>query len=106
GERELFHHIRDWDHWVHYIFLELHTEFLPLPELFECLESSAFRWAIHETPPPGASIVILTLERWERRLGTVQVPCSTHPELAFGSSACRYTVLTPLNVDDLKTTLI
>jgi len=67
GERELFLHIRDWDHLVRYIFLELHTEFLPVQELFACLESSAFRWTIHGNPPPGASIVILTLERGGRR---------------------------------------
>ena len=36
--------------------------------------------------------------------GTVQVPRWTHPELVFGSLACRYTDLAPLK--PLNTTLI
>jgi hypothetical protein len=38
------------------------------------------------------------------RQGTVQVPRCTHPELVFGSLACRYTDLAPLK--PLNTTLI
>ena len=36
--------------------------------------------------------------------GTVQVPRCTHPELVFGSFACRYTDFAPLKL--LNTTLI
>jgi hypothetical protein len=67
GERELFLHIRDWEHLIRYIFLELHTEFLPVQEMHACLASSSFEWTIHGTPPAGASIVLLLLERGERR---------------------------------------
>jgi FkbM family methyltransferase len=65
GERQLFVHIRDWDHLIHYIFLELHTEFFPFEEMFACLASSHFHWKIHGTVPAGASIALLLLERGE-----------------------------------------
>lgn len=67
AERQLFLHIRDWEHLVRYIFLELHTEFLSVPEMVTCLESSGFQWTIHGAPPPGASIALLLLERGEPR---------------------------------------
>ena len=63
GERQLFLHIRDWDRLIHYVFLELHTEFLPVDELLACLRSSEFRWAVHGSPRNGASIALLLLER-------------------------------------------
>ena len=63
GERQLFLHIRDWEHLIRYIFLELHTEFLPVDELFACLDSSGFQWTVHGTVPAGASIALLLLER-------------------------------------------
>jgi hypothetical protein len=63
GEREIFLHIRDWDHLIRYIVLELHTEFLPVDELLACLATSRFPWAVHGNPPAGASIVLLLLER-------------------------------------------
>jgi FkbM family methyltransferase len=63
GERQLFLHIRDWDHLIHYVFLELHTEVLPVDELLACLRSSEFRWAVHGSPRNGASIALLLLER-------------------------------------------
>ena len=67
GERQLFLHIRDWDHLIRYIILELHTEFLSVEEMFACLRSSGFQWTIHGTPLPGASIVLLMLERGVRK---------------------------------------
>jgi len=63
GERQLFLRIRDWDRLIHYVFLELHTEFLPVDELLACLGSSEFRWAVHGSPLNGASIALLLLER-------------------------------------------
>ena len=63
GERQLFLHIRDWDHLIQYIILELHTEFLPVEELLACLESSGFQWIVHGTAPAGAAIALLLLER-------------------------------------------
>ena len=63
GERQIFLHIRDWDHLIRYIFLELHTEFLSVDELLACLRSSDFRWTVHGGPPAGASIALLLLER-------------------------------------------
>jgi len=67
GERQLFLHIRDWEHLIRYILLELHTEFLSVQELLGCLESSRFAWSIHGTSPAGARIALLLLERGERR---------------------------------------
>jgi hypothetical protein len=67
AERLLFLSIRDWEHLIRYIFLELHTEFLPVEEMFACLESSGFHWTVHGTPPTGASIALLLLERGARR---------------------------------------
>lgn len=67
GERQLFLHMRDWDHLIPYIFLELHTEFLSFQEMSACLESSRFQWKIRGTPLPGASIALLLLERGEPR---------------------------------------
>ncbi len=67
GERPLFLHLRDWEHLVSYILLELHTEFLSIPELSACLESSGFHWTIHGTPPAGAVIAFFLLERGETK---------------------------------------
>jgi FkbM family methyltransferase len=67
AERQLFLNIHDWEYLIRYIVLELHTEFLPLQEMYACLESSAFQWTIHGTPLAGASIVLMVLERGERR---------------------------------------
>lgn len=71
AERQLFLNIRDWEHLIGYIFLEVHTEFLPVWEMLACLEASGFQWTIHgtthETTPAGASIALLLLERGERR---------------------------------------
>jgi FkbM family methyltransferase len=67
AERQLFLHIRDWGHLIRYIVLELHTEILPVEEMLACLASSDFEWTIHGTPPAGASIAVLLLERGERR---------------------------------------
>ena len=63
GEKQLFLHIREWAHLIRYIFLELHTEFLSVDELFACLDSSGFQWTVHGTVPAGASIALLLLER-------------------------------------------
>jgi FkbM family methyltransferase len=64
GERELFRHMSDWEHLIHHIVLELHTEFLPVDELLACLAASRFQWAVHHgNPLAGASIVLLLLER-------------------------------------------
>jgi FkbM family methyltransferase len=67
AERSLFLHIRDWEHRVHYILLELHTEFLAVPELLACLQSARYRWTVHGTPPAGAAIAMFALERGDRR---------------------------------------
>ena len=67
GERQLFLHIRDWEHLIHYIFLELHTEFLPFEQMVACLQSSGYQWTIHGTPDAEAVIVLLMLERGLRR---------------------------------------
>lgn len=67
GEREIFLNIRDWEHLIRYILLELHTEFLSVRELLSCLESSRFEWTIHGTPAEGAGIAFFLLERGRQR---------------------------------------
>jgi FkbM family methyltransferase len=69
GERQLFLHLRDWEHLVRYILLELHTEFLSVREMLACLESSAYHWAIHGTPAEDAVIAFFLLERGEQKGG-------------------------------------
>jgi len=63
GERQLFLHMRDWEHLIHYVLLELHTEFLSVRELSACLESSGFHWTMHGTAAEGAGIAFFLLER-------------------------------------------
>jgi FkbM family methyltransferase len=63
GERQLFLHIRGWDHLIRFIFLELHTEFLSFHEMAACLESSSYQWTIHGTPASGDAVALLMLER-------------------------------------------
>jgi len=63
GEKQLFLHIRDWEHLIRYILLELHTEFLPVEELLACLRSSNFQWTVHGSLLDEASIALLLLER-------------------------------------------
>jgi hypothetical protein len=67
AERQIFLNIRDWEHMIRYIFVELHTEFLSVREMFACLEMSGFQWKIHGTPLAGASIALVVLERGQRR---------------------------------------
>ena len=67
AERQLFLHIRDWEHLIRYVLLELHTEFLSAEELGACLKSSGFRWTVHGDLPARAAIAVLLLERGERR---------------------------------------
>ena len=74
AERQLFLHLHDWEHRIRYIFLELHTEFLSLPELQACLDSSSFRWTIHGAPDPQASITFCSLERGEPRARPTSKP--------------------------------
>jgi FkbM family methyltransferase len=63
GERQLFCSLRDWEHLIRYILLELHTEFFPVPELLACLDSSGFRWTVHGTSVDGSVIAFFLLER-------------------------------------------
>ena len=67
GERQLFLHIRDWEHLIRYILLELHTEFLSVGEMFASLESSGFEWTIRGSAAEGAVIAFFLLERGEQR---------------------------------------
>ena len=63
SERQLLQRVRDWDYLIRYVFLELHTEFLSVEEMFACLRRSGFQWKIHGTPLRGASIALVVLER-------------------------------------------
>ena len=64
GERQLFLHIRDWAHLIRYIILELHTEFLPVEEMFACLDSSGFQWSVHGNPARRSQHRALAAGTW------------------------------------------
>jgi FkbM family methyltransferase len=88
AERQVFLSIRDWEHMIRYVFLELHTEFLPVREMSACLETSGFQWKIHGTPLAGASITLVVLERGQRRnhLG-VRAPSMSREKPSRSSSS-------------------
>ena len=85
GEHALFLHIRDWEHLVRYIFLELHTEFLPLPELLACLDSSRFHWTVRGAPDQHAAITFCLLTRGEAR--------AESPALSSGNATMKHVCL-------------
>lgn len=63
SERHLFRSMRDWEHLVDFIILELHTEFFSAPELQHCLNESGFQWKQHGVTEPGAVLAVIGLER-------------------------------------------
>ena len=67
SERHLFRNIRDWEHLVDFILLELHTEFFTAAELEHCLEESGYDWVRYGAVKPGAVLAILTLQRTHRK---------------------------------------
>jgi FkbM family methyltransferase len=67
SERQLFEQIREWDHLVDFVILELHTEFLSVPEFQANLASSAFHWRTHGNVDSGALLVVIALERLQEK---------------------------------------
>ena len=63
SERQLFEHLRMWDHLVDFVILELHTEFLSAAEFHAHLEGSRYQWRMHGQIPPGAVLAVVGLER-------------------------------------------
>jgi hypothetical protein len=65
AETHLFHQLRQWEDRVHYVILELHTEFLSPRDFHACLDASRYRWRIAGTVPADAVLAVLGLERLE-----------------------------------------
>jgi FkbM family methyltransferase len=65
AEATLFHQLRQWEDRVHFIILELHTEFLSVQEFHACLAASRYRWRIGGTIPAEAVLAVIALERLE-----------------------------------------
>ena len=65
AETHLFHRLPQWEDRVHYVILELHTEFLSLQEFHACLDASRYHWRIEGAIPPDAVLAVIGLERLE-----------------------------------------
>jgi FkbM family methyltransferase len=65
AEASLFQRIGQWEGRVHYMILELHTEFLSVQELHACLAASRYHWRIGGTIPAEAILALIGLERLE-----------------------------------------
>jgi FkbM family methyltransferase len=65
-ERELFSRLREWEHLVGFILLELHTELFPPNELYRILQGSGYEWVVHGEIPVDACIALIALERKAR----------------------------------------
>jgi FkbM family methyltransferase len=63
AEGELFRGIRNWDRWISFVILEIHTELFPAADLHTSLESSAYDWRVHGEIPSGACIAVIGIER-------------------------------------------
>jgi len=67
SERHLFRAMRDWEHLVDFIILELHTEFFTAAELESSLEESGYQWTRHGNVPADAVLCVIGLERAQRK---------------------------------------
>lgn len=63
AERQIFPDITEWDEWVSFIILELHTEFFTLDQLQQALATSRYEWHLHGSIPAGALLAVFALER-------------------------------------------
>jgi len=72
AERDLFPNILEWDDYVDFIILELHTEFFTGRQLRQALEQSRYRWHIHGEIPAKALLAVIALERRERKAERVR----------------------------------
>ncbi len=67
AELHLFHHLLDWEDRVHYIILELHTEFLSAESFRDCLEASHYHWRMDGEIPSHAVLAVIGLERLDKK---------------------------------------
>ena len=63
AEQLIFPEIAEWDQWVSYIILELHTEFFTAQQLQAALAKSRYEWHMHGSVPEKAVLAVLALER-------------------------------------------
>ena len=63
AEAHLFRHMSQWEDRVHYVILELHTEFLSADEFHSCLDASRYHWRIDGTIPAQGVLAVIVLER-------------------------------------------
>jgi FkbM family methyltransferase len=67
GEAPLFRRLREWEDRVHYVILELHTEFLSVRDFHACLSSSRYHWQIDGTIPADAVLAVIGLKRLRQK---------------------------------------
>jgi FkbM family methyltransferase len=67
AELHLFRHLRKWEDRVHYIILELHTEFFSVESLQQCLEAPRYYWRRNGEMLPDAVLGVIGLERLEAK---------------------------------------
>jgi len=65
AEAQLFRRLHQWEDRVHYVILELHTEFLSVGDFHACLAGSRYHWRMDGTIPAGAVLAVVGLERLE-----------------------------------------
>lgn len=70
AEIHLFRHLRRWEDRIHYVILELHTEFLPAADLQASLDASRYHWRMVGEVPPGAVLAVVGLERLEAKMAS------------------------------------
>lgn len=67
AEAPLFRRLRQWEDRVHYVILELHTEFLSVQDFHACLGASRYHWRIDGTIPVDAVLAVIGLKRLRRK---------------------------------------
>jgi FkbM family methyltransferase len=63
AESHLFRQLLQWEPWVDYIVLELHTEFLSLAEFQACVAASRYNWRVDGHIPEDAILGVIGLQR-------------------------------------------
>jgi FkbM family methyltransferase len=68
AEQLIFPDIAEWEEWVSFIILELHTEFFTANQLLDALAKSRYEWHLHGVVAEGAVLAVLALERGALRV--------------------------------------
>ena len=63
AEQWIFPGIAEWDEWVRFIILELHTEFFTVEQLLAALDTSRYEWHLHGSVEDDAVLAVFALER-------------------------------------------